>query len=228
MKYTLAALLAGTLVCVHCNTPPKVTSPAQPHGQVPEWLFRTLQRQLDNPSVLEPEDISYGYVWLKAGRRPQVVASARIDRLNGVLALFEDTGAGYTEVYTKKEPVYELSVTGHRRQLVSFVSGLGGTGVQHNFYYLVGYTGSQYAELWRGVAVAFLFTGPLPYTYTTRAFIPPEPCGLTRVRATSCTQKPPFVTTSTSLSPICPRVKQWKPGYSGWTRKRIELLIQPY
>ena len=169
MKYTLAALLAGTLVCVHCNTPPKVTSPAQPHGQVPEWLFRTLQRQLDNPSVLEPEDISYGYVWLKAGRRPQVVASARIDRLNGVLALFEDTGAGYTEVYTKKEPVYELSVTGHRRQLVSFVSGLGGTGVQHNFYYLVGYTGSQYAELWRGVAVAFLFTGPLPYTYTTRA-----------------------------------------------------------
>lgn len=168
MKYALAVLLLGTLVFLCCNTP-KVASSAQQSREVPEWLFRSLQQHLDNPSVLEPEDISYCYVWLKAGSRPQMLASARIDRLNGVLALFEDTGSGYREVYVREEPVYELSVAGHRRQLVSFVSGLGGTGVQNNYYYLVGYTGTRYAELWRGVAVASLFTGPLPYTYTTGA-----------------------------------------------------------
>jgi hypothetical protein len=166
--YALAAFLVGTIVSVHCNTP-KVAASAQPLGQVPEWLFRALQRHLDNPSVLEPEDISYGYVWLKAGSRPQVLASARTDRLNGVIALFEDTGTGYQEVYAREEPVYEFSVAGHRRQLVFFVSGLGGTGVQNNYYYLVGYTGTRYAEIWRGVAVASLFSGPLPYTYTTGA-----------------------------------------------------------
>jgi hypothetical protein len=166
--YTLTVLLICASTFYHCS-PPGEASAAKQNPDVPGWLFAALQKHLDNPSVLEKEDISYSYVWLKAGDRPQVVANARIDRLNGVLAVFEHTGNGYREVYVKLEPVYEVSVAGHRRQWVMFVSGLGGTGVQNNFYHLLGYTGGQYTEVWSGVAVASQFTGPLPSTYTNGA-----------------------------------------------------------
>lgn len=137
---------------------------------VPDWLVSAMKAEFLNPDLVKPNDITLAQVRLKETNEPQILAYLTIDRLNGVIMLFEDKGEGYKTVYKRNEPVYGIQIYGAGNgQLVSFITGFGGTGFQENNFYLIGYNSDSYKELWKDIAEKYNFGGPLPYSHTQGA-----------------------------------------------------------
>ncbi|SHN87143.1 hypothetical protein [Desulfitobacterium chlororespirans] len=101
---------------------------------VPDWLYQSLQQKFNSATIsIKQEDITFILVNLKESGKSQVAAFLSIDRMNGYFILYEFREGKYVEVYSKSEPVYSMQVYGGGgggKQLLAFISGHGGTGVQ--------------------------------------------------------------------------------------------------
>lgn len=132
---------------------------------VPEWLYDAIKNKFQQPDLVKKDEITFFQVRMKQTHEPQIVAYLTLDRLNGVFVIFEKQGQEYKEVYEKREPVYETMVFGREiGQIVAFTSGLGGTGMQENNFHVVKFTSKGYKEVWKGIAEAYNFGGPFPWS----------------------------------------------------------------
>lgn len=130
---------------------------------VPDWLYQSLQQKFNSATTsIKQEDITFILVNLKESDKSQVAAFVSIDRVNGYFILYEFRQGKYVEVYSKSEPVYGMQVYGGGKQLLAFISGHGGTGVQENSFHVIGYTSKGYSEIWSGIAEKFMFGGQVP------------------------------------------------------------------
>lgn len=171
MNKRVFAITLSVILLIGCSSGLKRDSLETADNAVsPNWLLKAVKAEFKSSSLVDPKDITFVQVRMRDIPKPQILAYITMDRLNGLIILFEDTGDGYKAVYKRNEPVYGVQVFGSgSNQVVAFTAGHGGTGIQENFFYVLGYSTEIYKELWKGAAERYTFTGALPYSYTLGA-----------------------------------------------------------
>jgi hypothetical protein len=130
---------------------------------IPDWLFDSFRQKFSQPDEIKKESITLVYLRMdRKNRAPEIAAFLTTSHMEGWFVLYAEENGAYREVYAKGEPVYGLQVHGAVDHMISFVSGLGGSGVQKNNYHLIKYTKQGYKEVWNGVAYDVLANGPPP------------------------------------------------------------------
>lgn len=165
-KFWLSLLLLTSLLLAGCSGQGTPASKERPAGMevVPDWLYESVKAKFESSSVsVTKNKITMLRIHLKDSEKPQIAAYLTLDHLTGVFVLYEYQDGSYREVYVKNEPVYGVQVFGGGQQFLAFISGFGGTGVQENYFHLLGYTNGGYTEVWSDVAEQVKFSGPPPY-----------------------------------------------------------------
>ncbi len=131
---------------------------------IPEWPFDSFKQKFSQPDLIDKEDVTLVTLRMNRTRKsPEIAAFLTTSHLEGWFVLYAEENGVYKEVYGKQEPVYGVQVHGAGDQMISFLSGVGGSGVQKNNYHLLSYTQQGYKEVWSGLAYDMLANGPPPF-----------------------------------------------------------------
>ncbi|TRY26991.1 hypothetical protein FOI68_05300 [Brevibacillus sp. LEMMJ03] len=171
-KWLIIAVIAGMAVgCVQTSGQQAEQQPsdaaAERSSAIPEWPFDSFKQKFSQPDLIDKEDVTLVTLRMNRTRKsPEIAAFLTTSHLEGWFVLYAEENGVYKEVYAKQEPVYGVQVHGAGDQMISFLSGVGGSGVQKNNFHLLSYTQQGYKEVWSGLAYDLLANGPPPFHQT--------------------------------------------------------------
>ena len=123
------------------------------------WLRDSVSKQLVINLLLDALSIVQRFQFDTV--HPAIIATAKVDQLNGGIFIYQWVDNKYQLRYKKAEPVYIVEYSPGRHLI--FESGFTGTGQKNTQFYLVEMAPAFCTEIWSGPASVYNFTSVAPY-----------------------------------------------------------------
>lgn|GEM_PF-4351504 len=153
VRIPIVVLATGVFVTVSCNLSPTSTKRSV------DWIKDSISTELQLALPLDALTIVERFQ--VDTLHPLIVATAKVDQLNGGFFIYRWKDNKYTLEYSKPEPVYNVQYNAGNH--IVFESGFTGTGQKNTKFHLIEIGGSACTELWTEVASDYNFTSVAPY-----------------------------------------------------------------
>ena len=150
-RIALAVILA--FLFSNCSTHRKSAD------NVMSWIKDSLSKELG--IVLPTDALTIIHRFQFDTVHPVIIATVKVDQLNGGIFIYQWTANGYQLKYRKAEPIYNVQYNAGRHLV--FESGFTGTGQKNTRFYLIEMNANFCTEIWSGAASEYNFTSVAPY-----------------------------------------------------------------
>ena len=154
MKLKVIFSTAISILFLLSCSPTKTTT-----NNLTDWVRDSVSKQLGITLPLDALSIVQRFQFDTL--HPAIIATAKVDQLNGGIFIYQWVDNKYQLRYKKSQPVYNVEYSPGRHLI--FESGFTGTGQKNTQFYLVEMAPAFCTEIWSGPASVYNFTSVAPY-----------------------------------------------------------------